>query len=85
MAFKAKQHVILIHAAAIVRHPDQAGAVAFNLDVYAVGPGIKGVFQQFLDRRGGPLDDLASSNAAGKLIREDAYFGHGVVVEFYAI
>ena len=41
---------ITFHAAAVVGHPDQTGAVALHVDVNSVGSSIKGVFQQLLDR-----------------------------------
>jgi hypothetical protein len=65
-------------AAAVVDDADQLAAAVFNLDDDVGGPGIEGVFDQFLDHRSGALDHLAGGDAVdqerGKLA--DGLSGH---------
>ncbi len=50
------------HAVAIVPHAKQVGAVALDGDGYLRGVGVDAVLDEFLHRRGGPLDHLAGGD-----------------------
>src|SRR5208337_349688 len=46
-----------------VAHPDQAAAARLDRDFDPLGAGVEGVLDQFLSRRGRPLDHLARGDA----------------------
>jgi len=58
-------------AAAVVRHLDEAAASLANLHADVGGAGVYGVFDEFLDHRGGALDDLAGRDLARDLWWQD--------------
>jgi hypothetical protein len=59
VAFEAEQGVVAIHADAIVGHANEAASSGLHLDADARGLGVEGVFDQFLDHTGRPLDHFA--------------------------
>jgi hypothetical protein len=62
--------------AAVIAHPDALLAALLDIHLDAAGAGIEAVFQQFLDHRGRPLDDLTGSDLVDQLGRQ--YLdGHG--------
>ena len=75
MALDTEQHVVAVHARAVVGHAQQAAAAALDLDIDAGGAGVQAVFDQFLDHRGGTLHHLAGSDLVGKLFGKQAYSG----------
>jgi hypothetical protein len=58
VARQGQRQIIPAHAAAIIRDPDQTLAAFGIVHGDPPRPGIKRVFDQFLDGRGGPLHDL---------------------------
>ena len=65
MPFDGKGEIARFHAAAVVDHGDQRLAASGEGDGDPRGPGIDGVFDQFLDRTGRPLHHLAGGDAVG--------------------
>jgi hypothetical protein len=61
------------HAASVVGHFDQLGAPRRKAYGDARGTSVDGVFRQFLQRAGGPLDNLAGGNSIDKMLWETAY------------
>ena len=64
------------HAAAVVRHAQIRRAAAAQLHRHGAGPGVKCVFHQLLDHRGGPLHDLARGDQIRQMRRENLNIGH---------
>ena len=62
MAGEDQWQVVRLDAVTVVHDPDQFGPTLFEIDVDARCAGVDGVFQQFLDDAGGPLDDLAGGD-----------------------
>ena len=75
VAFETEQHVVAVHARAVVGHAQQPAAAALHLDIDAGGAGVQAVFDQFLDHRGGTLHHLAGGDLVGELFGEQAYSG----------
>ena len=75
MALEREQHVVAVHASAVVGHAQQAAAAALHLDIDAGGAGVQAVFDQFLDHRGGTLHHLAGGDLVGELFGKQAYSG----------
>jgi hypothetical protein len=66
------------HAAAVVDHLDAGAAGIDDDDIDGLGAGIDGILHQFLDDRGGALDDLAGGYLVGYAIGKKGYYvGHG--------
>ena len=84
VAAEGQRQVFGRDAFAVVAHFNQLRAAFFQKDVYAVGAGVQGVFQQLFQRGGGALDDLArrdaSGNGGGKLQDAGGHSGAGRVV-----
>ena len=59
VARQRQRQILRRNPVTIVRHPDQRLAPIGIVDLDARGPGIQSVFDEFLDRRRGPLDDFA--------------------------
>ncbi len=57
-----------IHAAAVIGDDDQPAAAVVHGHVDAPGPGIDGVLDQLLDRRGGAFDHLAGGDAVDRAL-----------------
>ncbi len=62
VAGKGQGQIVGLDAAAVVHHLDQVDAALGHLDINALAAGINGVFEQFLDNAGGPLNDLAGGD-----------------------
>ena len=56
--------VLAFDAMAVVFDPDEGPAGLLDLHFDCFGPGIQGIFDEFLDDRGGPLDDLSGGDFA---------------------
>src|SRR5690242_1175332 len=71
--------VLARHPASVVTDCDQRRAAAENLDADRVRARVEGIFDQLLDRRGGPFDNLAGRNLARDLLGQyvDYVLGHG--------
>ena len=76
MAIDRQRQIADGHAAAIVGDADPPPAAAVGEDVDPAGAGIDGVFDQFLDHAGGPLDHFAGGDAVDDLFGKLAD-GHG--------
>ena len=59
------------HANAVVAHANEADAAALDVDVDAVRVRIQGVFDEFLDDRGGTLDHFPGSNLIDEFVGEN--------------
>ena len=70
MAAQCQRQVVLANATAIVTHAQQLYTALLGINVNAVGTGIQGVFDQFLDDVGRTLDHLASSNLVSEARRQ---------------
>jgi hypothetical protein len=64
-------------AAAVVAHADQPDAAFLEFDIDAQRTGVERVLDQFLDHRGGSLDDFAGRDLVDQRFRELAD-GHGL-------
>src|SRR5207253_7030304 len=62
--------------AAVVAHPNEAGATALHVDLDAPRAGIQTVLDELLDDGGGPLDHLAGGDLIDELAGKNAD-GHG--------
>ena len=62
MSLEGEQGIVAIHPAAVVGDADQLAPSGLHFNPDAVGSGVEGVLQQFLDHRGRPVDDLARSD-----------------------
>jgi hypothetical protein len=62
VASESQRQVFRQDAAAVVHDPDEVGAALFDLHVDALAPGVHGVFQEFLNDAGGPLDHFAGGD-----------------------
>lgn len=78
MALEGKQRVIRVHPAAIVGHTDQAPPTGGELDLDAPGARIETVFDQLLDDRSGPFNDLTRGDAVDESIGQNSDRRHGV-------
>ena len=63
-------------SAAVVAHPNEAGATALHVDLDAPRAGIQTVLDELLDDGGGPLDHLAGGDLIDELAGKNAD-GHG--------
>ena len=71
MAFETEQGIVLAHADAVVSHADEAASAGLDLDRDPARLRVQGVFDQFLDHAGGPLDHFAGSDLVGDLFGEE--------------
>ena len=71
VARQGERQVLLGDAAAVVAHPDQAGAARLQLHLDARAAGVDGVLHQLLDHRGGALHHLAGGDLVGETGVED--------------
>ena len=62
-----ERKIVLVDAAAVVAHADQARAAGFDVDLDASRAGIEAVLDQLLDDRGRPLDDFAGGDLVDEL------------------
>ena len=76
VAQKRDARVLGRHAAAVVRHAQIRRAAAAQLHRHGAGSGVKRVFHQLLDHRGGPLHDLARGDQIRQMRRENLNLGH---------
>jgi len=72
MARQRQGQLVAGDAAPVVAHPQQPQSALLDLDLDLPGAGVDGVLDQFLDRRGGPLDDLAGGDLVDELRRQGA-------------
>ena len=61
-----QRQVIAFNAMTIVTHLEQLHAALLHIHIHGLRPRIEGVFQQFLEDRGGSLDHLTGSNLVGQ-------------------
>src|SRR5580658_9894282 len=78
MALEGQQRVVVIHAAAVVDHADQALAARFRFNANRTRAGVQSVFKQFFHHGGGPLDHFSCRNFIGDGFRKYADTAHGV-------
>ena len=71
-----QQRIVMIHPAAIIDHANHALPAGFHFDSDRLRPGIQRILQQFLHHRGGPLDNLPSSNFIRHIFSKDADAAH---------
>ena len=62
---------------AVVGHANQAATAGLDFDGHARGPGVEGIFDQFLDDAGGAFDHFAGGDLVGHLLgqKSDAVQG----------
>ena len=77
VAFQAKQGVVAVHAVPVVHHAHQRDAAALDGDLHRARPGVEAVFDEFLDDRRRPFDDLARRHLAGHDFRQQRNAAHG--------
>ena len=80
MAEEGGLRVLGAHAAAVVRDPQEGHAAVADLYGDLGGPGVHGVFQQFLGGGGGALHHLARGNQVGDVGRQGVNDGHGFLL-----
>ncbi len=59
VSLQGQDRIAGLHAVPIVNDADEGEARAFDLDGDVIGPGVDGIFEQFLDHGCGPFDHLA--------------------------
>ena len=64
------------HAAAVVRDADHRGAAVADFHRDMLCPGVKGVFNQFLDHRSGAFDNLAGGDQIRNMRRQKIDLRH---------
>ncbi len=62
MTQNRETRIFLRHALAVIRHAQKARAARHDFDFDFLRARVDGVFDEFLDDRGWPLDDFASRN-----------------------
>ena len=62
VTLESQQRVIVVHAAAVIGHPNQPLSARFRLDPNRPRPGVNRVFQQLFHHRRRPLHHLARRN-----------------------
>ncbi len=72
-----ERQVVRIDARAVVPHADQARAARFDVHLDPLRACVERVFDELLDDRRGPLDDLAGGDLVDELGRQRADAGHG--------
>jgi len=75
-AFQRQQGILTGHAAAVVHHLQQTLSTRLQPHCDALGAGVQGVLQQFLEGAGGLLYHLAGSNAFGYAGWQTMHGGH---------
>jgi hypothetical protein len=76
MALDRQGQLVRRHADAVVGDRDQRPPAAGELDHHARGAGVEGVLDQLLDRRCGPLDDLAGGDPVDQALGQTTDRGH---------
>ncbi len=71
MAFQGQREFVLGDAGAVVGDPDAPHAALFELHVDGRRAGVHGVFEHFLEHRGGPFDDLAGGDLIDEVVGEE--------------
>jgi len=77
MALERQPRVLRSHARAVVANEDPVNSAAIDLDVDPRRPRVEGVLHELLDRRSGPLDDLARGDSVDHGARQFVDTGHG--------
>src|SRR5262245_57790382 len=65
-ALQRQRSLLGMHAAAVISHLDEPPSPIDQLDIDTRAASIEGIVDEFLDDRGGALDDFSSRNAAGR-------------------
>ena len=66
------------HAAAVVGDPDEGHAAVIDLHRHLLGPGVDGVFHQFLGHAGRTLHHLAGGDQVGHMTVQYTNVGHKI-------
>src|SRR3990170_340778 len=77
MALERQLHLLRRHPHSVVHHPDQPAAGVLQVHLRPPGAGVHGVFQELLEHRGGPLDDLAGRDLVHQVIGQPDDARHG--------
>mgnify|MGYP007106197413 CR=1 FL=1 len=72
VAFDGEEGVVAVHAAAVVGDAEEFLAAVDGFDFDVGGPGVDGVFDEFLEGGGGALDDFAGRDLVDHMVGEDA-------------
>ena len=80
VACQRQRQIVLVDAAAVVRDADQPDATFLDLYVDFCRAGIQAVFDQFLEHRGGPLNNLAGGYLTDQEIGKGVYSRHGGII-----
>jgi hypothetical protein len=78
VALEGQQRIVVIHAAAVVNHADQALAARFCLDANRARARIQRVFEQFLHHGGRTLNHFTRRDFIGDGFRKYADAAHEV-------
>ncbi len=78
---KCEREFGLADATAVVGNTDLLHAAFAELDRYFAGTRIEAVLEQFLEGRGGPVDDFSRRNLADQQVGQYADGGHQVASE----
>src|SRR5262245_7532366 len=76
MPFQAETRVVGLHPDAVVFDSDELLAAVLDGDDETPGVGVDGVLDQFLDDRGGTLDDLTRGNLVGEVVWQSPDAAH---------
>jgi hypothetical protein len=68
VAIEREQRVFAIHPDTVIDDSDSPLATRFDIDSHRSRPGVESILDQFLDDRGGPLDNLAGGDLANEPI-----------------
>ena len=83
MAEKGRRGVGWVDAAAVIGDADKADAAVLDFHRDDSGARVNGIFYQFLDNGGRPLDDLARRNQFGHFFGQYMDLGHLVPPVMY--
>jgi hypothetical protein len=76
MTFQAEKGIGTIHPPAIIGHANEAYASMLKFHRDPPGPGINGVFQEFLDHGGRALHHLTGRYLACQHVGKESYLAH---------
>ncbi len=80
---QCQRQLVAGDAAAVVNDANQLDAAFLELDLEGRAAGVEGIFQQFLEYRGRPIDDFAGSDLADQAIGQEMDAGGSSIDPFY--
>ena len=79
VAFKGQESIVAHHAAAVIGDAYELASAALDRNHDAGGAGVERIFQQFLDHRCRPVDDLARRDLIGHLVGQYVDAAHSLL------